>query len=149
MTFFKKDKNEWLRLIASDTTPEERLLADGAMLKLKNQKNVWKNVCIHQQLNGKPLKNPVVALAMIVNNILSFTEDKTTWLSAFRDKGRVQYVVKGEISSALKFAAEKLDYPGDNIIPINCIDTHSLRCGGANALSLAGYKEDQIQKIGR
>ena len=30
VTFFEKDKNERLRLIASDTTPEERLLADGA-----------------------------------------------------------------------------------------------------------------------
>ena len=57
--------------------------------------------------------------------------------------------VKGDISSALKFAAEKLDYPDDRIIPIDRIDTHSLRCGGANALSLAGYKEHQIQKMGR
>ena len=114
-----------------------------------DQKNGWKNVCIHQQSNGKPLKNPVVALAMIANDILSFTEDRTTWLSAFQDKGRVQHVVKGDISSALKFAAEKLDYPDDRIIPIDRIDTHSLSCGGANALSLAGYKEHQIQKMGR
>ena len=58
-------------------------------------------------------------------------------------------MVKGDISSALKFAAEKLDYPGDRIIPIDRINAHSLRCGGANALSLAGYKEHQIQKMGR
>ena len=58
-------------------------------------------------------------------------------------------MVKGDISSTLKFAAEKLDYPGDRIIPIDRIDTHSLRCGGANALSLAGYEEYQIQKMGR
>ena len=149
VTFFKKDENERLRLLPSDATPEERLSADGATLRLMDQKNGWKNVCIHQQSNGKPLKNPVVALAMIVNDILSFTEDRTTWLSAFQDKGRVQHVVKGDISSALKFAAEKLDYPGDRVIPIDRIDTHSLRCGGANALSLAGYKEHQIQKMGR
>ena len=149
VTFFKTDENGRLRLLPPDATPEERLSADGATLRLMDQKNGWKNVCIHQQSNGKPLKNPVVALAMIVNDILSFTEDRTTWLSAFQDKGRVQHVVKGDISSALKFAAEKLDYPDDRIIPIDRIDTHSLRCGGANALSLAGYKEHQIQKMGR
>jgi hypothetical protein len=29
------------------------------------------------------------------------------------------------------------------------IDTHSLRIGGANALSLSGYSKQQIQKMGR
>ena len=29
------------------------------------------------------------------------------------------------------------------------IDTHSLRSGGANALSLSGYSDAQIQKMGR
>ncbi len=29
------------------------------------------------------------------------------------------------------------------------IDTHLLRSGGANALSLAGYLDTQIQKMGR
>jgi hypothetical protein len=34
-------------------------------------------------------------------------------------------------------------------IPIEQIDTHSLRSGGANALSLAGFSNTQIQKMGR
>ena len=34
-------------------------------------------------------------------------------------------------------------------MPIERIDTHSLRGGGANALSLAGYSDTQIQKMGR
>jgi hypothetical protein len=34
-------------------------------------------------------------------------------------------------------------------IPIDRIDTHSLRSGGANALSLARYSDTQIQKMGR
>jgi hypothetical protein len=29
------------------------------------------------------------------------------------------------------------------------VDTHLLRCGGANALSLAGYSDRHIQKLGR
>ncbi len=34
-------------------------------------------------------------------------------------------------------------------IPIDCIDTHSFRSGGANALALSGYSDTQIQKMGR
>ena len=34
-------------------------------------------------------------------------------------------------------------------MPIDRIDTHSLRAGGANALSLSGFSEYQIQKMGR
>ena len=33
-------------------------------------------------------------------------------------------------------------------IPIDRMDTHSLRSGGANALSLAGYSDRDIQKMG-
>ena len=149
VTFFKYDENGTLRLLPSDAKPEERLEADGATLRLMDQKNGWKNVCIHQQSNGKPLKNPVVALAMIVNDIMSFTNNRTEWLSAFQDGGRTQHVIAKDISSALKFAATKLDYPNERIIPIDRIDTHSIRAGGANALSLMGYKEHQIQKMGR
>jgi hypothetical protein len=53
------------------------------------------------------------------------------------------------VSIALKAAAATLDYPTAKGIPINRIDTHSLCSGGANALSLAGYSNTQIQKMGR
>ena len=46
-------------------------------------------------------------------------------------------------------SAIKCDYPGNRGCPIDRINTHSLRSGGANSLSLAGYKEHQIQKMGR
>ena len=49
---------------------------------------------------------------------------------------------------ALKLAASALGYPSRGF-PIDRIDTHSLRSGGANALSLAGYSDTQIQKMGR
>jgi hypothetical protein len=42
-----------------------------------------------------------------------------------------------------------LEYPTANGISIDRIDTHSLRSGGANALSLSGYSDTQIQKMGR
>jgi hypothetical protein len=45
----------------------------------------------------------------------------------------------------LKSAATTLNYPEENDIPIELVDTHSLRGGGANALSLAGYSDRDIQ----
>ena len=46
-------------------------------------------------------------------------------------------------------AATLLHYPTTRGIPINRIDTHSLRSGGANALAMSGYSDTQIQKMGR
>ena len=42
-----------------------------------------------------------------------------------------------------------LHYPDTRGIPIERVDTHSLRSGGANALALSGYSDTQIQKMGR
>jgi hypothetical protein len=46
-------------------------------------------------------------------------------------------------------AAEALEYPTIKGIPIERVNFHSLRSGGANALALAGYSDTQIQKMGR
>ncbi len=58
-------------------------------------------------------------------------------------------VTAENISRALKSAAAELQYPTTKGIPIDRINTHSLRSGGANALALAGYSDTQIQKMGR
>ncbi len=42
-----------------------------------------------------------------------------------------------------------MQYPTTKGIPIERINTHSLRSGGANALALAGYSDTQIQKLGQ
>ena len=54
-----------------------------------------------------------------------------------------------DMRSNLKWAATELDYPCRKGIPIERVDTHSLRIGGANALSLSGYSDREIQKMGR
>ncbi len=58
-------------------------------------------------------------------------------------------VMADHISAALKLAATALEYPILKGIPIERINTHSLRSGGAKALALAGYSDTQIQKMGR
>ena len=52
------------------------------------------------------------------------------------------------MSAPLKFATTALNYPSLKGIPIDIVDTHSLRSGGANAQSLAGYSDRDIQKMG-
>ena len=52
------------------------------------------------------------------------------------------------ISYAVKFAASMLSYELRGI-PLDRVDTHSLRAGGACALALAGYRDRDIRKMGR
>jgi hypothetical protein len=54
-----------------------------------------------------------------------------------------------DISPALKMAATLLECPVIPGIPIKLIDTHLLRIGGANALTLSGFSDTQIHKMGR
>ena len=74
---------------------------------------------------------------------------KKTILSAYYQGGKQGDVTSDHISKALKIAATALEYPILKGIPIERINTHSLRSGGANALALAGYSDTQIQKMGR
>jgi hypothetical protein len=67
----------------------------------------------------------------------------------YDDKGQRGDIANEDVSKALKAAATVLEYPTMKGIPIDRIDTHSLRSGGANALSLSGYSDTQIQKMGR
>ena len=53
------------------------------------------------------------------------------------------------MSAALIFATTALNYPYLKVIPIDIVDTHSLISGGSNALSLAGYRDRDMQKMGR
>ena len=61
----------------------------------------------------------------------------------------LSYVTAEHMTRALKLAASMLQYPTQKGMPIERINTHSLRSGGANALALSGYSDTQIQKMGR
>ncbi len=56
-------------------------------------------------------------------------------ISKYFDDGKKKFVSDNDIHVGLKEAATVLGYP-ERGIPIDRIDTHSLRIGGANALSL-------------
>jgi len=149
VTFFKRNDKGRLRQLSRFAARKDIITADSATLKLDNQKNGWKGVCVHQEANGDPIHCPVRALARRYLHIRKHTHDLSTFLSAFFDAQTRFDVTDNDIRNSLKRAAEVLNYPRDKGIPIQRVDTHSLRSGGANALSLAGYSDREIQKMGR
>jgi len=149
VVFFKKDQANNLRQLPPNADDADIMRADGATLRLTNQKNGHKNACIHQQHNGHATLCPVRALGRRFCHIRKHTSDNDTFLSAFFDgKGNQNDVTDNCIRQQLKLGGIALNYASRGI-PIDRIDTHSLRAGGANALHLAGYSDTQIQKMGR
>jgi hypothetical protein len=124
------------------------MAADSARLKLNNQKNGWKGMCVHQEANGKLFNCPVRALARWVLHLRKNNADRQTFLSVFFSKKACYNMCGKDISKALKMATAILQYPITRGIPIKYIDTHSLRSGGMNALALSRYLDAQIQKMG-
>ena len=149
VTFFKKNNLGKLCCLPQGAPEHDIMTADGATLKLDNQKNGWKGVCVYHEANGDPINCPVRALGRRVRRIRVGNNNGKTYLSAYF-VGAARYDVTAEnISQALKGAAKALHYPTTKGIPIDRINTHSLRSGGANALALSGYTDTQIQKMGR
>ena len=106
-------------------------------------------MCVHHHSNGELFNCPVKALARRVTHIRHNTDDDSTFLSAFYIRTTRFDVTDSDIRNSIKAAATILRYPAERGIPIQRVDTHSLRSGGANALSLAGYSDREIQKMGR
>jgi hypothetical protein len=111
------------------------------MLKLDNQKNGWKGVCVYHETNGDSLNCPARALGRCYLHLRKHQADSKTFLSAYFEEGGKPWDVTNEdVSKAIKCGGTALEYPTTKGIPIARLDTHSLRSGGANALSLAGYR---------
>ena len=105
---------------------------------------------MYHESNGEAWHCLVRALACRHIHLRDNGVDTKTFLSAYYDdKGQRGDITNEDVSKALKAAATVLEYPTAKGIPIDRIDTHSLRSGGANALSLSGYSDTQIQKMGR
>jgi hypothetical protein len=62
ITFFSKDTRGQLRCLPRDAPVDLILAAKGATMKLDNQKNGWKGICVYQECNGDPIYCPVRAL---------------------------------------------------------------------------------------
>ncbi len=100
-------------------------------------------------MNGKVYLCPVRALGRWFLHISNHGGSARTFLLSYWTQDTRADVTAEHISQALKRAAMVLQYPTNTGIPIECINTHFLQSGGANALALAGYSDTQIQKMGR
>ena len=63
VSFFKKNAHGNLRCLPRDAADVFIGTADGATLKLDNQKNGWKGVCVYHEANGDNMHCPVRARA--------------------------------------------------------------------------------------
>ena len=98
---------------------------------------------------GDAFRCTVRALARWVIHLRTNRASGTAYLSAYWINGKCCDATADDISRHLKLAVGILNYPTRKGIPIDRVDTHSLRGGGAKALALSGYSDTQIQKMGR
>jgi hypothetical protein len=150
VTFFRMNSRGQLQCLPRNAADKLIALADGETLKPDNKKNGWKGVCVYHETNGDKDHCPVRALGRRYLHLRHHGATAKMFLSAYYTESKQRADITNEdISIALKQAATILDYPTAKGIPIDRIDTHSLHSGGANALSLSGFLDTQIQKIGR
>ena len=104
---------------------------------------------MYHESNGEAWHCPVRALARRHIHLRENGADTKTFLSAYyEDKGQHGDITNEDVSKALKAAATVLEYATMKGILIDRIDTHSLRSGGANALSLSGYPKSKRWDVG-
>jgi hypothetical protein len=105
ITFFAKDKQGNLCCLPWDVPSEEIKAEDGAIMKLDNQKNRWKGVCIYQESNGDPTHCSVWALSRHYLHLRENGASQKTVISAYFHDGKRFDVTSDHINSALKLAA--------------------------------------------
>jgi hypothetical protein len=149
ITFFRYNKNGQLIPLPPNASDEEILSADAATLRISNQKNGHKGACVHHSaIDGSPFACPVRALGRRYIHMRANDKTGKAFICSFWDAAGHGNVTENHIRYAVKFAAKALGYP-DRGIPLDRIDTHSLRSGGACALKLAGHDDVEIRKMGR
>ncbi len=145
VSFYKRNKAGTLMCLPRDAPPSLIMTAGSATLKLDDQKNGWKGMCVHQEANREQFNCPVRALACCVLHLRNNRATGKTLLSLFFHSDR-QFGVYGEdISRELKMAATLLQYPATQGIPIDLIDTHSLQSGGAIAFGYLDTKNGSLE----
>ena len=146
--FFKRDEKGRLRQLPRDAPDEEIMSAEMVPLKLDNQKNGQKGVCINQHWNGDDYLDGTRAVARRYCHIRRHTSDMNTFLSAYWVDENRHDVTDEDIRASVKMAAAVLNYPELRGIPVERVDTQSLRSGGANALGVSGIYENTNSENG-
>ncbi len=118
ISFFKKNAHGQHRCIPGHALAHLIATADRAMLKLDNQRNGWKGVCVYQEANGDVYLCPVRALGPRFLHLKDHGADGKTFLSSYWMESSKGDVTAENISRALKLAAVELQYPTNKGIHI-------------------------------
>ncbi len=119
VTFFRKNNLGQLQCLPRDAPDKLISTADGATLKLDNQKNGWKGVCIYHEINSDLLNCLIRALSRHYLHLHKHQADSNTFLSAYFEEGGKQADVTNEdVGKAIKCAGSALEYPTKKGIPI-------------------------------
>ena len=149
ITFFKFDSAGRLAPLPKNASDEDILAADWATLTISNQKNGQKGDAVHHEaMPGNVLACPVRALGRRYVHIRKHNKSGNAFICSFWDEAGHANVTDKMIRFTVKLTASALNYEQRGI-PINRIDTHSLRAGGACALKLSGHDDVEIRKMGR
>ncbi len=112
VSFFQKNTRGQLPCLPRDAPDHLIATTDGATLKLDNQKNGWKGVCVYHEMNGDEWHCSVRALARCYLYLRTMGATATTFLSTyFEDEKTRRDITNEDVSRALKVAATLLDYP--------------------------------------
>ena len=150
VTFFKLKKNcGFLSPLPLNESIQELLAVVATKLRITEHKNSFKGACVHHgALAIKIFACPVKALARRFTHIWVHTSDGSTLLCEHWDSVGRGDVTDRDMRFHMKFSASKFRYPIRNI-PLDRIDTHSNRAGGACEMKLAGFDDESIRKMGR
>jgi hypothetical protein len=100
ITFFRKDKLGRIMCLARAALLADILTADGATLKLDNQKNGHKGVCVYQQTTGDPIHCPVRALGWLYQHLRENKATGKTFICAYWMDNEAYNVMADDISAA-------------------------------------------------
>jgi hypothetical protein len=86
VSFFQKNTRGQLHCLPRDASDHLIATADDATLKLDNQKNGWKGVCVHHKTNGDKWHCPVWALVRCYLHLCTMGATAMTFLSMYFDE---------------------------------------------------------------
>ena len=99
--FLKKNEYGKVRCLPCNAAPSLIANADGATMKLDNQKNGWKGVCVYHEANGEEFLCPVRALGQGYIHIRQHSGSPKTMLSPYWSDRALADVTAKHISRAL------------------------------------------------
>lgn len=141
--FFKNGK-----ILSQRSDLQTLLTADGATLKITNQKNGRMGETIHHETVNMS-HGPVQALARRVHHILLHGGTEDTLLCDFvTPTGTWSCVTPTDMRQELRSTVRDLNLHLHGIDP-DLVGVHSLRAGGAMAMKLHGLDDTTIMKQGR